>query len=194
MHIVHISSGRGVATALEARALGTDISLETCPHYLLFTEEDLLRIGAPAKCAPPLRKRSEQDALWAAVLGGEIDVIGSDHSPCPPEMKRRENVFEIWGGIAGVQWTLPALLSAGMDKGLDLSLLAALTSSNGARRFRIERRGAIEPGAYADLVLVDLKASQIVSEDLLFQRHKITPIPWDETPRRRKENPYAGVK
>jgi len=171
LHIVHISSGKGVAAALDARSLGTDISLETCPHYLLFTEDDLLRIGALAKCAPPLRDPSERDALWASVLRGEVDAIGSDHSPCPPEMKRRENFFEIWGGIAGVQWTLPALI----DKGLDIPQLAALTSANAARRFGIERRGAIEPGAYADLALVDLKASQVVREESLFQRHRTTP-------------------
>src|ERR1700691_745217 len=86
LHIVHISSGRGVAAALEARALGANISLETCPHYLMFTEDDLLRIGAVAKCAPPLREPSERNALWASVLRGEVDVIGSDHSPCPPAM------------------------------------------------------------------------------------------------------------
>ena len=171
LHIVHISSGQGVAAALEARSRGADISLETCPHYLLFTEDDLLRIGALAKCAPPLRQQSEQDSLWASVLRGDVDVIGSDHSPCPPEMKQRENFFEIWGGIAGVQWTLPALI----DRGLDPSRLAALTSSNGARRFGIDQRGAIESGAYADLALVDLKAPQTVTRESLFQRHRITP-------------------
>jgi allantoinase len=171
LHVVHISSGKGVAAALEARSLGADVSIETCPHYLLFTEDDLLRIGAIAKCAPPLRARSERDALWASVLRGEVDAIASDHSPCPPEMKQRENFFEVWGGIAGVQWTLPALI----DKGMDIPRLAALTSSNGARRFGIDRRGAIEPGAYADLALVDLRDSQVVSRDSLFQRHRITP-------------------
>jgi allantoinase len=171
LHVVHISSGKGVAAALEARSLGADISLETCPHYLLFTEDDLLRIGALAKCAPPLRKLADRDSLWASVLRGEVDAIGSDHSPCPPEMKRRVNFFEIWGGIAGVQWTLPALI----DKGLDPIRLAALTSSNGARRFGIDRRGAIEQGAFADLTLIDLNASQTVREESLFQRHRITP-------------------
>jgi allantoinase len=171
LHIVHISSGRGVAAALEARALGADISLETCPHYLLFTEDDLLRIGALAKCAPPLRSHSERDALWSSVVRGEVDVIGSDHSPCPPDMKQRENFFEVWGGIAGVQWTLPALI----EKGLDPIRIAALTAGNGAQRFGIDRRGAIAAGAYADLAMVDLNASQAVSGDALFQRHRITP-------------------
>jgi len=171
LHIVHISSGKGVAAAFEARSLGTDISIETCPHYLLFTEDDLLRIGAFAKCTPPLRNNSERDALRAAVMCGDIDMIGSDHSPCPPEMKGRENFFEIWGGIAGVQWTLPALI----DLGVDLPRLARLTSTHGARRFGIDRRGAIETGAYADLSLIDVNASQLVRPESLFQRHRNTP-------------------
>jgi allantoinase len=171
LHIVHISSGRGVAAALEARSRGADISIETCPHYLLFTEEDLLRIGAIAKCAPPLRCGSERDALWASVIRGEVDVIGSDHSPCPPQMKQRDNFFEIWGGIAGVQWTLPVLI----ERKLELTHLAALTSLNGARRFGIDRRGTIEAGAFADLALIDLNATQVIRPESLFQRHRISP-------------------
>jgi allantoinase len=176
LHIVHISSGSGVAAALEARSLGADISIETCPHYLLFTEDDLLRIGALAKCAPPLRNHAERDALWTSVIRGEVDVIGSDHSPCPPGMKQRESFFEVWGGIAGVQWTLPALIDGGLiDRGLDIRGIAALTSGNAARRFGIDRRGAIEAGAYADLALIDLDATQVVGKEALFQRHPITP-------------------
>jgi allantoinase len=171
LHIVHVSSGKGVAAALEARARGADISIETCPHYLLFTEEDLLRIGAAAKCAPPLRDPCERDLLRSAVVRRDVDVIGSDHSPCPPEMKQRENFFKIWGGIACVQWTLPALI----DMGLDAAHIAALTSTNGARRFGIEGRGSIEPGQYADLAIVNPDASQTVHAGGLLQRHPVTP-------------------
>ena len=119
LHVVHISSGSGVAAALEARHLGTDISIETCPHYLFFSEGDLLRIGAIAKCAPPLRNIEERESLRHAARHGEIDIIGSDHSPCPPEMKDRASFFEIWGGIAGVQSTIPALLDIGSVTGTD---------------------------------------------------------------------------
>jgi allantoinase len=176
LHVVHISSGRGIAAALEARALGADISIETCPHYLLFTEDDLLRIGALAKCAPPLRGRPDHDALWDSVLRGEVDMIASDHSPCPPAMKQRESFFDVWGGIAGVQWTLPALIEEGHHlRGLDLGMIARMISTNGARRFNLLDRGAIETGGYADLALIDLGAPQVVREETLFQRHRMTP-------------------
>jgi allantoinase len=171
LHIVHISSGKGVAAALEARSLGADISLETCPHYLLFTADDLLRLGAIAKCTPPLRDAAEHTALLEAVQNGAIDHIASDHSPCPPAMKARDNFFEIWGGIAGVQWTLPALI----EKGLTPDRIAALTAANGAARFNISDRGAITLGNYADLALIDLNATQTVTEEILHHRHRITP-------------------
>ncbi|MDQ1474215.1 MAG: allantoinase [Bryobacterales bacterium] len=165
LHIVHISSGSGVAAALQARAEGADITLETCPHYLFFTEDDLRKIGPIAKCAPPLRSKAEQEALWAAVLGGQIDMIGSDHSPCPPEMKDRADFFEIWGGIAGVQSTLPVLL----ERGLPLHQIAALTSVNGARRFNIE-----DPGR-EDYVLIDPNGVTEVNEHTLLHRHRTSP-------------------
>jgi allantoinase len=170
LHIVHISSGRGVVAALDARALGTDISIETCPHYLLFTEDDLRRIGPLAKCAPPLRSVREQEALWSAVRNGDIDVIASDHSPCPPDMKQGDNFFSIWGGIPGVQWTLPALIQM-----LPLDRIAALTSGFGARRFNISAKGSIAAGFDADLAIVDVTAIQQVTKDKLLHRHPISP-------------------
>jgi allantoinase len=171
LHIVHISSGRGVAAALEARALGTDISIETCPHYLLFTEDDLGRIGALAKCAPPLRSDAERRALWDAVRRGDVDVVASDHSPCPPEMKQSDDFFRVWGGIAGVQWTLPALI----DGGLPPERIAALTAGFGARRFGIANKGVISEGFDADLTLIDPAASQTITPEMLHQRHPVTP-------------------
>ena len=171
LHVVHISSGSGVAAALEARRLGTDISLETCPHYLFFSEDDLLRIGAIAKCAPPLRDVTERENLRHAAQHGEIDIIGSDHSPCPPEMKDRASFFEIWGGIAGVQSTIPALLEIGLTP----ERIAATTATNPARRFHLKQRGALEPGNYADIALVDLAATTQVSKASMLHRHRTSP-------------------
>lgn len=173
LHIVHVSSGRGVAAALEARARGVDISIETCAHYLYFTDEDMLRIGAVAKCAPPLREAKERDRLRAAVRSGDVDMVGSDHSPAPFEMKRDENFFRVWGGIAGVQSTLAVLLD---DGGLEAGQIAALTAANPARRFGIEKKGRIAAGYDADLTLVDLGASHTVTRESLFQRHGLSPF------------------
>lgn len=171
LHIVHISSGSGVAAALEARSLGADISIETCPHYLMFTEEDLLRTGALLKCTPPLRAASERDELWAAVQRGEVDMFGSDHSPCPPEMKQAEDFFGIWGGIAGVQSTRSALAR----KGLDPWRLAELTSANPATRFGIRDKGTIETGQHADFEIADPVKSYTVESSAQHQRHPASP-------------------
>jgi len=170
IHIVHISSGRGVAAALEARALGTDITLETCPHYLMFTAEDMERIGAAAKCAPPLRSAQEQNKLWDAVLDGRIDIIGSDHSPAPPDMKADHNFFKIWGGIAGIAATLPSLLER-----VPLSRIAELLALHPARRFRLPRKGQIAVGCDADLALVEMDRPWTMTADTLLQRHPISP-------------------
>lgn len=170
LHIVHISSGRGIAAALEARARGTDVSIETCPHYLTFTGEDMERIGAVAKCAPPLRDAAERDRLWEAVRNGSVDIIGSDHSPAPPEMKQSDNFFRIWGGIAGIHATLPSLVER-----LPLDRIAELLGANPARRFRIARKGQVAVGFDADFALVDLHRSFVMDREMLLQRHPISP-------------------
>lgn len=175
LHIVHVSSGRGVALAAEARAQGADVSIETCPHYLFFTEEDVERLGAVAKCAPPLRDSSEQDGLWRQVLAGVVDIIASDHSPAPPDMKTG-GFIRAWGGIAGVQSTFPVLLERGhYCRQLPLERISSLVAAEPARRFRIPSKGRIAIGADADLALIDLsRAVELRTEDLQ-QRHALTP-------------------
>jgi allantoinase len=172
LHIVHTSSSRGVELvrrAVEARLC--DATCETCPHYLLLSEEDVLRLGAPAKCAPPLRAVQEREQLLAEVVAGRVDTIGSDHSPSPPEMKRSPDFFRVWGGIAGIQTTLRVLLT------LDLSprLIAGLASENPARRFRLPGKGAIRVGADADISLVDLSGESVLRAEELLSRHRLTP-------------------
>jgi len=112
LHIVHVSTGRGVSLAADARARGVDVSIETCPHYLWFTEADVERLGAIAKCAPPLRAAEHGEELWHTVMAGQVDIVGSDHSPTEPSMKAGD-FLSAWGGIAGVQSTLPVLLDRG---------------------------------------------------------------------------------
>jgi allantoinase len=176
LHIVHISSGRGVAAALEARSRGTDIAIETCAHYLFFTDADVERIGAAAKCAPPLRGAEQRDSLWEAVMKGHVDVVASDHSPAPPGMKTGDDFFRIWGGIAGVQSSLAVLLEAGFhQRCLNLPHIARLTAAYPAARFRIGGKGGLVAGNDADFALVDLPSAYTLEESQLFQRHKITP-------------------
>jgi allantoinase len=175
LHIVHVSSGRGVALAAEARAQGADVSIETCPHYLFFTEDDLERLGAVAKCAPPLRDAAEQNALWAQLLAGAVDIVASDHSPAPPEMKSGD-FGQAWGGIAGVQSTLGVLLDRGYHcRQLSLDRIASLVAAEPARRFQIPAKGAIAIGMDADLALVDLSQSAQLRPEHLKQRHALSP-------------------
>lgn len=175
LHIVHVSSGRGVVAAAEGRSLGADISIETCAHYLFFTEEDVERLGAIAKCAPPLRSAEHQRELWHQMLNGAVDVVASDHSPAPPNMKA--GPFHMaWGGIAGVQSTLPVLLEKGhAERGLALDRIVHLTASFPATRFRIAGKGAIEVGNHADLTLVDLARPFTLTPGHLADRHRQSP-------------------
>ncbi len=177
LHIVHVSSGAGIALIVEAKKRGVNVTCETCSHYLTLTEADMEQLGAVAKCAPPLRSADEQENLWNSFASGEIDTIGSDHSPSPPEMKTGENFFNGWGGISGVQHTLPILISeAHIKRQVALPLISKMTSFNIAARFSLpQNKGRIEIGADADFALVDLNDVFRVNADELYYRHKQTP-------------------
>ena len=175
LHIVHVSAGRGVAMAAEARSKGVDVSIETCPHYLLLTEDDMERLGAVAKCAPPLRTGHDRDALWHELAAGSVDIVASDHSPTEPANKAGA-FLRAWGGIAGVQSTYAALLEEGhFTRGVRLEHIVGLLAGTPARRFRLAGKGAIAPGNDADLTLVDLGATFTLRADDLQQRHKVSP-------------------
>lgn len=177
LHVVHVSCGAGIALIASARKMGVDVSCETCPHYLVLTEEDMEQIGPLAKCAPPLRPKQGQDALWQYLLTDQITSLGSDHSPSPHSMKTDQNFFRVWGGISGIQHTLPLLIAEGhVQRAMALPLLARLLSFNVVTRFRLPpERGRIVLGAQADVALVDLHASFEVKTDHLYYRHRQTP-------------------
>jgi allantoinase len=177
LHIVHVSTGRGVRLVALARAQGIDVSCETCPHYLVLTEADMEELGAIAKCAPPLRPREELNALWQHILAGNIAMVASDHSPAPAEMKTSNNFFQVWGDISGCQSLLQLLLTAGYEqRHLSLSTIVALTSENVARRFGLfPTKGQIAVGADADMVLVDLREHSVLQAEDLYYRHRHSP-------------------
>ena len=137
LHIVHVSSGRGVALAAEARAQGTDVSIETCPHYLFFTEDDVERLGAVAKCAPPLRSALDQDALWTQLLAGTVDIVASDHSPAPPGNEDRRIRTRLGAGSPACSQLSPYCSTE--------AIIAVSYRSSGFRRSsRPSLRGAFE--------------------------------------------------
>lgn len=179
IHIVHVSSGRGVALIAGARAGGVDVTCETCPHYLALTEEDVIALGAPAKCAPPLRPAEEQEKLWRELARGHIQTLGSDHSPAPLSMKQDENFFKVWGGIAGAQHLLSLALHEASARGAEnLPLFAAMTSFNVAGRFQLPaRKGRLEPGADADFVLLKRVPPTAIRREDLLDRHGLSPYP-----------------
>jgi allantoinase len=176
LHIVHVSTGSGIGKAAEGRARGVDVSVETCPHYLFFTEDDLEALGVAAKCAPPLRHPDEHAMLWGELLDGRVDLIASDHSPADPSLKKAGDFRGSWGGVAGVQSTLAVLLERGLDgRRLRFEHISALVAANPAARFRIPSKGAIEPGNDADLLLLDPSRSYTLDPTQLLQRHKMSP-------------------
>jgi allantoinase len=158
-HVVHVSCAEGLAEVDAARNKGVSITAETCPHYLAFTEEDFERIGPPLKCAPPIRDAATRAAVWHEVLAGRVDLIASDHSPCPAADKQKgeDDIRQAWGGVAGIQTTLPLLITEGVhERGLSFERLAHLTATSPAQLFGLyPRKGAIAVGADADFALVD---------------------------------------
>ncbi len=173
LHVVHVSSAEGVRLIRQAfSGHGVDVTCETCPHYLTLTDGDVERLGAPAKCAPPLRPEAERRALLELVRNGYVDWIATDHSPAPPSMKNDADFFKIWGGISSCQH-LPGLL---FDLGLAPGAVARLTARAVAERFRLSPgKGQLAVGADADLALFDPAGQTHVTAASLQYRHKVTP-------------------
>jgi len=163
IHIVHVSAIEALGAVGAAREMGTDVTVETCPHYLTFDDDDLARHGAALKCAPPIRDARNRDGLWRAMLQGKIDFVASDHSPCSRELKAPGDIFGAWGGVAGAQSLLSAVFSGVATHAggaLDMHKLAGFVvwrlAARPAKRFGLwPRKGTITQGSDADIVLFD---------------------------------------
>jgi allantoinase len=177
VHVVHLSSAESLDTIRSARARGLPLTVETCPHYLTFAAEDIPDGATEYKCAPPIRGRAEREALWDALIRGEIDLVASDHSPCPPAMKESGgDFFAAWGGIASLQLSLSAVWTGARARGVGPERVAGWMSSNTARLARLDdRKGRIAEGYDADIVVWDPEASFRVVPKQLEHRNAVTP-------------------
>lgn len=176
LYVVHNSLPEGIALLHAAKQAGQHVRTEVCLHHLLLDDSDFLRLGNEAKCAPPLRDRERVEALWSLLAAGQVDVVASDHSPCPPADKLG-NVWQAWGGITGLQTLLPLWLSEGRKRGFPLTTLSNLISTRPAQIAGLaDRKGAVGVGQDADLVLVDFARSWKVTEDWLQYKHPHSPF------------------
>lgn len=154
VHVVHLADADALPALRRARAEGVRITVETCPHYLTFAAGEVPDGDTAYKCCPPIREAAHREALWAALAGGDVDLVVSDHSPCTPELKRLDvgDFGLAWGGIAGLQVTLPAVWTGARARGLPLARVVELMSAAPARLAGLPGKGAIAVGRDADLV------------------------------------------
>lgn len=174
-HIVHVSSARVLPLLRAAKAEGLRITAETCPHYLTLDAGQIADGDTAFKCAPPIRDRANQDALWAALNEGVLDLVVSDHSPATVELKTRDRDFaRAWGGIAGLQLGLPAVWTEARRRGIPLSRVIGWMSANTAAFAGLADRGGLAPGIRADLVVFAPEAEFTVDASRLKHKNPIT--------------------
>lgn len=178
VHIVHISSAEVLPLLDQARSEGLPISAETCPHYLYFAAETIPHGATQFKCAPPIRDSNNRELLWNALRHGLLDLIATDHSPCPPDLKeRRSGDFnKAWGGIASLSVALPVICTAARQRGFDITDVCRWMCTNPARLAGLHNdKGQIAAGFDADFVVFDPDKPFHVTPDRLHFRHLLSP-------------------
>jgi allantoinase len=178
LHIVHLSSGQALPELRAARSEGLHVSVETCPHYLHFVAEDIPDTATLCKCAPPIRSRENREVLWQALREGVIDLVATDHSPCPPAMKRLEegNFGTAWGGISSLSVALSVMWTEASRRGFTLMDIVRWMTEGPARLARCHsRKGRIAAGYDADLVIFDENTTFQVASERMHYRYPLSP-------------------
>ena len=178
VHIVHLAAGEALPDLRAARTAGVQVTVETCPHYLTFVAEEIADGATRFKCAPPLRAAAHREMLWEALRESTIDMVATDHSPCPPALKREDtgDFMAAWGGIASLEVALAAVWTGARERGFTPVEVARWMATAPARLAGLAGvKGAIAPGADADLVVWDPDAEWAVDGARLHHRHPLTP-------------------
>jgi allantoinase len=178
LHIVHLATSQALDMLRAAKSDGLPVSVETCPHYLHFSSEKIAHGRTLFKCAPPIRSRQNREKLWQGLRDGVIDLVATDHSPCPPEMKRlsERNFRSAWGGIAGLSLALPLMWTGAGRRGFTLADISRWMAEGPAQLAGCDsRKGRIAKDLDADFVVFDPQAEFVVTEQHLHYRHRVSP-------------------
>ncbi len=178
LHIVHLATSEALVELQAARAEGLPVTVETCPHYLHLEAESIPDGATLCKCAPPIRGRENREKLWQGLRDGVIDLIATDHSPCPPEMKRLDegNFRTAWGGISSLSVALPLVWTEAQRRGFTLSEIARWMAERPAQLAGLSaRKGRLAAGYDADMVVFEPDAEFVVTEEILHYRHCVSP-------------------
>lgn len=178
LHIVHLSTSKALGLFRAAKSEGLPVTVETCPHYLSFSAEQIPAGATLFKCAPPIRTEENREKLWDGLKEGVIDLVATDHSPCPPEMKKIEqgNFRDAWGGISSLSVALPVMWTEASKRGFSLADIVRWMAEGPAKLAGFPgRKGKLASGYDADFVVFDPEAQFVLTEDHLHYRHGISP-------------------
>lgn len=174
LHIAHITTKNGIHEIEQGRLRGVTVTTEVCPHHLVFYRDDMNRLGPRSKLNPPLRSKEDKAALWSALLRGSIQMVVSDHAPCPIAKKDAgtDDIRQAWAGVDGIQMILRILLSEGINRGrIPFTRLLQLTSSNPAKLFGLyPKKGTLQIGSDADVVIINPNLEETMTTDMMFSK------------------------
>ncbi|MEO7403710.1 MAG: dihydroorotase family protein [Burkholderiales bacterium] len=181
LHIAHHSAADSLYLLRDAKRRGVDVTAETCPQYLLLNTGDMTRLGSVLRVNPPIRDARHNGPLWDALVEGVIDMIATDHAPHTPEEKRRERIWDCDCGFPGVETQMSLMLTEINRGRARLTDYVRWSAVNPAKAWGIfGLKGILQPGAHADIVMVDLAREAVIADDRLHSRSKLTP--WNARP------------